>query len=394
MNTAANHTFIWIGHIMRIGFYAPFKPLNHVNPSGDLMIAKSLYDFLETQAHKVKVASTFRTRWIYRKPWLWPICIREWRRVARNFSKNTIDLWFTYHSYYKAPDLIGPLIARKIRVPYVIFQGTYSTKRKRDWKTWPGYILNKKALCAARHVFTNKLGDLVNIRRLLPDQRITYVTPGIYPDDFSRDMDARAQLRRIWNVEEGPVVLSAAMFRPGRKSDSLAWLIQACGELYQRGKGFYLVIAGDGKEKSRLMRLAETHLPGRVRFVGKVPRSEMCRFYSAGDIFAFPGIREPLGMVYLEAQACGLPVVAFADGGIPEVVRDRETGFLVPSYDSDRFIDAVDALLCDKPLRHKMSRSAESYVRRKHDLGRNYRKMEKVLEEIVRSGDISYSKDR
>ena len=309
---------------MRIGFYAPFKPLDHVNPSGDLMIAKSLYDFLETQAHKVKVVSTFRTRWIYWKPWLLPKLMREWRRVARNFSINTIDLWFTYHSYYKAPDLLGLLMATKLNVPYVIFQGIYSTKRKRDWKTWPGYMLNKKALCAARHVFANKLGDLVNIRRLLSDQQITYVKPGLYPENFYFDANARDQLQRTWNVEKGAVVLSAAMFRPGVKTDGLACVIRACGELFQAGQNVYLVIAGDGKEKSRLMRLAETHLPGRVRFVGKVPRSEMYRFYSAGDVFAFPGIRESLGMVFLEAQACGVPVVAFANGGIPEVV-DRKS---------------------------------------------------------------------
>ena len=192
---------------MRIGFYAPFKPLDHVNPSGDQMIAKSLYDFLETQAHKVKVVSTFRTRWIYWKPWLWPDCIREWRRIGRGYTKNTIDLWFTYHSYYKAPDVLGLLMAAKLNVPYVIFQGIYSTKRKRDWKTWPGYMLNKKALCAARHVFANKLGDLVNIRRLLPDQQITYVKPGLYPEDFYFDANARDKLQRTWNVEKGSVVL-------------------------------------------------------------------------------------------------------------------------------------------------------------------------------------------
>ena len=55
------------------------------------------------------------------------------------------------------------------------------------------------------------------------------------------------------------------------------------------------------------------------------------RYYSAGDMFVFPGIRESLGMVYLESQSCGLPVVAFHNGGIPEVVVDGETGFLTPA---------------------------------------------------------------
>lgn len=379
-----------IQNIMHIGFYAPFKPLNHANPSGDLVIAKGLYDFLENREHQMRFVSTFRMRWIYWKPWLWPKLLREWRQVTRNFSKNTIDLWFTYHSYYKAPDLLGLLAAIKLNVPYVIFQGVYSTKRKRDWKTWPGYVLNKKVLCAARHVFTNKWGDLVNIRRLLPDQRVTYVKPGLYLENFYFNADARNRLKRIWNVENGTVVLSAAMFRPGVKTDGLAWVIRACGELFREGQNIYLVIAGDGKEKSRLMRLAETHMPGRVRFVGKVPRGEMHCFYSAGDVFAFPGIRESLGMVFLEAQACGIPVVAFANGGIPEVVRDQKTGFLVPMYDAERFVMAIEMLLNDRDLRRNMGQSAKLYVRENHDLVRNYRKMEKVLEELLHQEAVHF----
>jgi len=114
----------------------------------------------------------------------------------------------------------------------------------------------------------------------------------------------------------------------------------------------------------------------------------MYRFYSAGDVFAFPGIRESLGMVFLEAQACGVPVVAFANGGIPEVVRDRETGFLVPLYDTERFAKAIGTLLNHKDLRRNMGESARSHVQKNHDINKNYQKMEKVLKEIVGSGDI------
>src|SRR4030042_4534039 len=98
----------------------------------------------------------------------------------------------------------------------------------------------------------------------------------------------------------------------------------------------------------------------------------MVRFYNAGDIFAFPGIRESLGMVYLEAQSCGLPVVAFANGGIPEVVRDQETGFLVPLFAFEPYLQALDTLLSDKGLRRKMGQAGQSYVRKAHDLDQNY----------------------
>ena len=368
---------------MRISFYTPFKPLDHANPSGDLMIARGLYGYLENQGHKILIMSTFRSRWVFWKPWIWTWLIRDTRRIMRTIASNGVDLWFTYHSYYKAPDLLGSFISRRLKIPYVIFQGIYSTKRKRDWKTWPGFVLNRAALCAADHVFSNKKVDYLNMKRLLPSQRITYVKPGISPHAFSFDAGARDELKKLWDVGDEPVVLSAAMFRPDVKTQGLSLVIRVCGELFRKGLRFYLVIAGEGRERNRLLQLAKEHLPGRVRFVGKIPRNEMYRFYSAGDIFAFPGIRESLGMVFLEAQSCGIPVVAFANGGIPEVVRDGETGFLVPLYDSDRFAEAIEFLLTKRDIRQKMGHTAQVHVRESHDININYKEMEKVLEDIV-----------
>jgi glycosyltransferase involved in cell wall biosynthesis len=247
---------------MRIFFYPPFKPLGHPNPSGDLVTATGLYDYLKGRGHQIAL---------------------------------------TYHAYYKAPDLLGPTVCRRSRVPYAIFQGMYSSKRRRKLKTLPGYFLNKKALCAAQKVFTNRKEDLINLKRILPEKRVSYVAPGIQPEDFVFDEKSRIELRRLWGIGDEPTVLSAAMFRPDVKTQGLLWVIRACGELFRQGLRFTLVIAGDGKEKVNLQRFASKQLPGRVRFVGKIERNDMSGFYSAGDIFAFPGFRETLGMVFLEA---------------------------------------------------------------------------------------------
>jgi glycosyltransferase involved in cell wall biosynthesis len=125
--------------------------------------------------------------------------------------------------------------------------------------------------------------------------------------------------------------------------------------------------------------MADHWLPGRVRFLGKVAREEMYRFYSAGDLFVFPGIRESLGMVYLEAQSCGLPVVAFADGGVPEVVEDEVSGFLVHPFDLRGFNQAIARLMNDSGMRRQMGKAASSYVRSRHDLNKNYRIVEDIL---------------
>ena len=118
-------------------------------------------------------------------------------------------------------------------------------------------------------------------------------------------------------------------------------------------------------------------------FVGKIPRHEMHRYYSASDLFVFPGIRESLGLVFLEAQACGLPVVAFNNAGVPDAVKDGVTGLLVPMYAAEPFADAISRLLSDSKLRRTMGEAAQTHVRRNYDLNRNYQKMEAVLQEIV-----------
>ena len=370
-----------------IGYYTPFKPLGFHLPSGDLTIATGLQDFLEDSGHQVLHPSRLRARWIFWKPWLWPLVIRDRFRALRMLRHARSGLWLTYHAYYKSPDMIGPWVCRKLSIPYVIFQGIYSTRRRKNIKTRPGFYLNRRSLMQASHIFSNRKEDMLNLRRLISDDRLTYIAPGIDPRQFTFDAGARRELRHAWNIPEHiPVVLSAAMFRPGVKTDGLIWTINACAELHRRGKPVDLIIAGDGKDRNTLQTLAGSVLSGHVRFVGKILRDDMYRYYSAADIFVFPGIRETLGMVYLEAQSCGLPVVAFHNGGIPEVVPDRVSGFLTPLFDMPAFADAVCRLLDDEPLRRKMGEAAVRHVRTAHDIHRNYRQIENVIQSLQDHG--------
>jgi glycosyltransferase involved in cell wall biosynthesis len=364
---------------MTIALYAPLKPLDHPDPSGDRTIGRELVAALEGHGLTVTMPSRFRSRWFSKRPGLWLSAMAERRRALEEASRARASLWLTYHTYYKSPDVIGPYVARELGIPYVVFQGIYSSRPRRSLTTRLGYELNRRALLAARLVFSNRRLDLDNLRRIVPEEKLVYVVPGIDPGLFTFDGQARRELRHAWGVTDEPVVVTAAMFREDVKTESLLFLLDRLGELAREGVRFFLVLAGDGETRPRLAELARELLPGRHLFLGRVPREQLGAVLGAGDVFAFPGIRESLGMVYLEAQAAGLPVVALADGGVPEVVCHGRTGILTPPGNAAAYRKALAWLLADKARRRAMGEAAEAYVREHHDRARTYRPVADAL---------------
>ncbi|WP_428566317.1 MAG: glycosyltransferase family 4 protein [Solidesulfovibrio sp. DCME] len=368
---------------MKVALYAPFKPLDHPAPSGDRTIGRELAAALAEQGLEVVVPTRFRSRWLSARPLSWLAALAARREALGAARREGVAAFLTYHTYYKSPDVVGPYVARTLGIPYVIFQGIYSTKPRRRLATRLGFELNRRALLAARAVFTNRRLDAANLGRLLPCERIIPVRPGIDPALFAFDAAARRELRQAWGVGEAPVVVTAAMFRDDVKSESLAYLFRCLGALAREGLAFFLAVAGDGPMREPLAALAARELPGRHLFLGLVAREALGAVYGAGDLFAFPGIRESLGMVYLEAQAAGLPVVALADGGVPEVVEPGITGLLTPPGDAGAYRQALRALLVDKARRRDMGEAASLYVRAEHDSGRNYGAVAAVLRRLA-----------
>lgn len=360
----------------------PFKPLGHPNPSGDLVTGTEIHDHLNQHGFDCRLISSLRCRWLYYRPHSWPQLIQERHRLSTINNSFKPDLWLTYHSYYKAPDLLGPHCASRLNIPYIIFQGIYSTKRRKKIKTIVGFYLNRRSLLQSDLIFTNKKRDEKNLLRILPENRICYIAPGIHSDHFSFCEQSRQQQREQWGVGNDPVILTAAMFRPGVKTNGILKVMESCGELVKDGIRFRLVIVGDGHCKREIKAVAEKILPGQVIFCGKVPREAMYRLYSAADIFAFPGIEESLGMVYLEAQSCGLPVIAYKDWGGSEAVVHNHTGLLSPADQPKNFTHNIKSLITNKPLRLQLGRHAAQHIRNNHELHQGYGLLCEKLHEI------------
>ncbi|MDK2955234.1 MAG: phosphatidyl-myo-inositol dimannoside synthase [Desulfovibrionales bacterium] len=361
---------------MRIALYAPLKPLDHPEPSGDRTIGRLLEQSLKDAGHTVFTPSRLRARWMYLRPLGWPKALVEAARALDRTRRQAPDLWLTYLSYYKAPDLLGPWISDKLDLPYAIFQGSYATKYGKKAKTWPGFVMNRRALLRADLTTANKRVDFENLKRLLPEERVLYVPPGVETQLFPRDDAARARRRRELSAGETAVVMTAARFRRDVKTESLKLLIRALSRVREE---FLLVLAGDGPTLPEMKKLACERLQDRAIFLDRVPRERLYEWYSAADVFAFPGLGESLGMVYLEAQCAGLPVAACASRGARETVVHEETGLLTETGDDAALAASIERLIRDKSLREAMGRAAADRVRREFDIGRNMERFQKAL---------------
>nr|WP_287411610.1 glycosyltransferase family 4 protein [Pseudodesulfovibrio sp.] len=368
---------------MKIALCTPFKPLDNPSVSGDVTIARDLLDTLRELGHDVFALPYFPAKEIYRKPALWPggfLAVDRMVRAARG-----ADCWLTFGSYYKVPDVFGPTATHRLNIPYFIVQASYAENRGKKLATWSGYTLNKRAMLRADHIFCNRKNDVRGCAKLLSQSRYTAIQPGLPKGLLKQDTVAGAQLRKKWSTGDSVVIVTVAMMRSGVKEQGLRWLFDSCAELIAEGQNITLVVGGDGPCRAELEARAKELLGERVRFLGMIDRLELATIFSAGDMFAFPGLKESLGMVYLEAQMCGLPVVATDDEGAPMVVSHGQTGLITNATHKD-FTAGVRQLALNPVLRNELAAHCAAYVRDVHTAQNNYREMTRIMEDIVRNG--------
>lgn len=185
-----------------------------------------------------------------------------------------------------------------------------------------------------------------------PGAVLEHLPPGVDTDRFRPDPGARAELRARHGLGERPTVVCVSRLVPRKGQDML---IRALPAIRQGVDGAALVIVGGGPYAEKLHKLAgECGVADAVTFTGGVPAAELPAYYLLGDVFAMPcrtrgaGLDvEGLGIVFLEASAAGVPVVAGDSGGAPETVVHNRTGLVVDGRAVAAIGDAVSALLAD-----------------------------------------------
>ena len=146
-----------------------------------------------------------------------------------------------------------------------------------------------------------------------------------------------------------------------------------------------LRIIGDGPERGVLEKQArDLKVQDRVEFIGALPQAELPRYYAECSVFVLPSIREGMGLVLAEALLCGAPVIAANSGGVTDIVKDGETGLLVPERDAQAIANAITRILNDRALATRLVENGYKFVQERYTQERVAEQFVKVYESVKR----------
>lgn len=293
------------------------------------------------------------------------------------------------HAHFGPDGVLAMPLAKRLEVPLVVtFHGSDITSRPiallRSFKptNWL-YLWHRKALFRQASVVL-AVSDFV--RRCLiaagcPEDKVLRHYIGVDTVKFAPAIDRAG-------VGGERYVLCVARHTEVKGIDVL---LRAFATVSAQHPDVTLVQVGGGELTPALLQLSEElGLKERVKFLGPQPHETVLRLMQGAEVFALPsrtssaGNQEALGIVFLEAAACAVPVVSTWHGGIPEVVRDGETGFLVPENDVGELADRMSRLLSDPGLARSMGGAGRKLACGSFDIRRQSELLESIYDDACR----------
>ena len=277
-------------------------------------------------------------------------------------------------------------VAKKQKVPFVL---TYHNDN-----VHPNKIVN--LLCNIYNYTLNSMTLKYNTKIITPSpfcfnkskflakykNKLFWISPGIDLDvfkpkrsDFVKD--------KYKMPDDLKIVLFVGQMGKFHKHKGVDVLIESFKYVLKINKNAYLVLVGKGDGIEYKEQCKRLNIEKNVIFSGFVSDEELPKYYQSSDVLVLPTIteQEGFGMTLIEAIGCGTPVIGTKIGGIPYVIKDKETGILVEPKDSKALAEAIKRLLNDKELWEKLSKNGITEVKDKYDWKRIVDESEKILGE-------------
>jgi glycosyltransferase involved in cell wall biosynthesis len=227
----------------------------------------------------------------------------------------------------------------------------YKLKRRPMWKR---YFENLKRNVDAFLVISQEIDEELSALGVSPEKRI-FLTNGVnaercLPAPEEQKLKLRAQLSL---PQHACIVVYVGRLVPEKRVDHL---LKIWNEIQSKHPDALLVIVGEGSEEQKLRTMAG----GGVQFTGQV--NDAVPYLQAADLFVLPSSTEGLSNSMLEAMSCGLPVLATMVGGASDVIRHKESGFLIPPENVDALRSGLETLLDDPVLRFTLGSNARARI--------------------------------
>jgi phosphatidylinositol alpha-1,6-mannosyltransferase len=267
--------------------------------------------------------------------------------------------------------------------PYIVF--TY------------GAELTREGLSALKRTVLRNATAVITISRYTTEQalrlgvrpgRVVVIAPGVDSARYRPDLDGTA-IRARHHLGERPVLVTVGRLAPTAQYKGHDTVIKALPAIRRHvGEVAYLVV-GTGPDQPRLEALAtQVGVSAHVVFAGYVSDAELPSYFAAGDVFVMPNRVDPLGkgeategfgMVFLEAAACGLPVIAGNNGGARDAVVHEQTGLLLDVPDAAHVAEAAGCLLTDRPLARRLGAQGRERVLREFTWDRSAARLARLI---------------
>lgn len=382
MTTAAT------GSTQQIAFYAPLKSPRHPNPSGDRKIAQLFYSALQQAGFDVQLASQLRSfdkkGNTERQQRLITLAQKEAKRIIKRWHAQNFKpcAWFSYHLYYKAPDLIGPIICQQLNIPYLVAEASWAVKRADG--PWSLYHqqLDKALQIASKVICINPIDKIAINQYYAADASKKVFSMNAFIDDLPLDIpvvDKKAIAANYALNTNKPWLICIAMMRSGDKYRSYQQLSEV---IHKLETPYQLLIVGDGQMHTQVEQLFADLAD--VTFCGALDSHQLNTLLPHCELLVWPAINEALGMVFLEAQRAGVAVIAGDQGGVSSIVKHHHTGILSDAYNGTAMANNIQQLLEDPSHLAQLKSNAKPYIAEHHSLAASAKQLSLVIQHAIK----------